>query len=247
MPELIIDHFRQIYSSRAADYHRMMLAEDVDGQVLAALRGVAPAAGKRVLDLGSGTGRLPLLLADEAASFVALDLHAAMLREQYTQQRAAGGHWGLVQGDMRQLPFTTSSADVVLAGWAIGHLRGWYADDWKAQIARVLSEMERACEPGGVLVILETLTTGSLTPAPPSPELAEYYAWLENQWGFQRQTIATDYVFESVEAAAAQTEFFFGADLARLIRQNAWARLPEWTGVWSKRVGAPVTASAAPG
>ena len=43
--------------------------------------------------------------------------------------------------------------------------------------------------------------------------------------------------------AAAQTEFFFGEDLASLIRQNGWARLPEWTGVWSKRVGA----SAAPG
>jgi ubiquinone/menaquinone biosynthesis C-methylase UbiE len=237
------DHFVEIYSGRAADYHRMMLAEDVDGQLLSALRVVAPAAGKRVLDLGSGTGRLPLLLADEAASFVALDLHAAMLREQQAQQQAAGGNWGLVQGDMRQLPFPAGSADIVLAGWAIGHLRGWYADDWETQIGRVLREMERVSPPDGALVIMETLTTGSLTPAPPTAGLAEYYAWLENEWGFKRQTIATDYVFESVEAAAAQTEFFFGADLARLIRQNGWARLPEWTGMWSKRV----TVNAAPG
>jgi ubiquinone/menaquinone biosynthesis C-methylase UbiE len=237
------DHFVEIYTSRAADYHRMMLAEDADGQLLAVLRDVAPAAGKRVLDLGSGTGRLPLMLAEEASTFVALDLHFAMLREQQVQQNAAGGEWGLIQGDMRQLPFGAGSADVVLAGWAIGHLRGWYADDWKLQIGRVLREMVRVSAPDGALVIMETLTTGSLTPAPPTAELAEYYTWLENQWGFQRRTIATDYVFESVEAAAAQTEFFFGADLARLIRQIGWARLPEWTGVWSKRVDA----SAAPG
>jgi ubiquinone/menaquinone biosynthesis C-methylase UbiE len=237
------DHFIDIYSGRAADYHRMMLAEDVDGQVLAALRAVAPTAGKRVLDLGSGTGRMPLLLAKEAASFAALDLHAAMLREQQAQQQAAAGNWGLVQGDMRQLPFPDGSADVVVAGWAIGHLRGWYADDWRIQIGRVLREMNRVCASVGALVILETLTTGSLTPAAPTAELAEYYAWLENEWGFQRQAISTDYVFESVEAAAAQTEFFFGPDLARLIRQNGWARLPEWTGVWSKRLGA----SEAPG
>ena len=186
------DHFKQIYSSRAADYHRMMLAEDADGRLLATLRAVAPMAGKRVLDLGSGTGRLPLLLADEAETFVALDLHAAMLREQQTQQRVAGGHWGLVQADMRQLPLPAGSADVVLAGWAIGHLRGWYAGDWQMQIGRVLHEMERVCASAGTLIIMETLTTGSLTPAPPTAELAEYYAWLENHWGFRQQTIATD-------------------------------------------------------
>jgi ubiquinone/menaquinone biosynthesis C-methylase UbiE len=188
-----------------------------------------------VLDLGSGTGRLPLLLADEAASFVALDLHAAMLREQMAQRQAVGGDWGLVQGDMRQLPFPAGWADVVLAGWAIGHLRGWYECDWEIQIGRVVAEMERVCVPGGALVILETLTTGSLTPAPPTAGLAEYYAWLENHWGFKPRTIQTDYVFESIEAAVVQTEFFFGPDLARLVRQNGWARLPEWTGVWNKR------------
>jgi ubiquinone/menaquinone biosynthesis C-methylase UbiE len=166
-----------------------------------------------------------------------------MLREHQSQQRHVHGDWALVQGDMRQLPFPAASADVVLAGWSIGHLRGWYEADWQLQIGRVLREMDRVCAPGGVLAIMETLTTGSLTPAPPTPGLAEYYAWLENEWGFQRQTIATDYVFESVEAAAAQTEFFFGPDLARLIRQNSWARLPEWTGVWSKRLAA----SAIPG
>ncbi len=32
------------------------------------------------------------------------------------------------------------------------------------------------------------------------------------------------------------TEFFFGAELAQMIRQNNWVRLPEWTGVWGKRV-----------
>jgi ubiquinone/menaquinone biosynthesis C-methylase UbiE len=230
----LTDHFVQIYTGRAADYHRMIAAEDVDRRLLAALREVAPAAGQQVLDLGSGTGRLPLLLAGEAARFVALDLHAAMLREQMAQRQAVGGNWGLVQGDMRQLPFPAGSADVVLAGWAIGHLRGWYEGDWQTQIGLVLAEMERVCVPGGALVIMETLTTGSLTPAPPTAGLAEYYAWLENDWGFQRQTIQTDYVFESVDAAAAQTEFFFGADLAGLVRQNGWARLPEWTGVWSK-------------
>jgi len=81
---------------------------------------------------------------------------------------------------------------------------------------------------------METLTTGGLRPAPPTEGLAEYYAWLENAWGFARQAIRTDYEFASVEEAVARTEFFFGAELTEQIRANGWARLPEWTGVWSK-------------
>ncbi|MBE7468831.1 MAG: class I SAM-dependent methyltransferase [Anaerolineae bacterium] len=231
-----MDHFRHIYSHRAADYHRMITPEDGEGHLLPALQRVAPLADKRILDLGTGSGRLPLLLGAKAAQVVGLDLHAAMLQEQQRQRERVAGRWGLVQGDMRALPFPGGWAEVVTAGWAIGHLRGWYPQDWQAQIGRVVQEMHRVVKPGGALIIIETLTTGSLTPAPPTPGLAEYYAWLENEWGFTRQTIRTDYQFASVEEAADQTEFFFGPELAATIRRNGWATLPEWTGVWGKPV-----------
>jgi len=137
---------------------------------------------------------------------------------------------------MRYLPFPSAWAQVVTAGWAIGHLRGWHADEWQTQIGRVLQEMRRVVAPGGVVIIMETLTTGALTPAPPTPGLAEYYAWLENEWGFVRETISTDYQFASVDEAAARSEFFFGPELAEKIRANGWARVPEWTGVWNKQL-----------
>jgi len=69
-------------------------------------------------------------------------------------------------------------------------------------------------------------------PAPPSQTLADYYAWLEHEWGFARTTLSTDYEFESVEQAIEYTEFFFGPQLSEKIRANGWARLPEWTGMW---------------
>lgn len=232
-----MDHFKAIYTTRAVEYQRMIAAEDVDGQLAAVLRRVAPWSGKRVLDLGTGTGRLPLLMAGEAARVLGVDLHADMLREHEAQRARAGGTWLLARADMRALPLPTGWAEVVTAGWAIGHLRGWYADDWQTQIGRVLREMERVAVPGGALVIVETLTTGSLTPAPPTTGLAEYYAWLESAWGFARHVIQTDYDFGSVETAVARTEFFFGAELAATIRARGWARLPEWTGVWVKRAG----------
>ncbi len=232
-----MDHFRHIYSYCAADYHRLITPEDHEGNLLPALQRVASLAGKRILDLGTGTGRLPLLLRDLAGQIVGLDLHAAMLHEHQQRRDQAEGQWDLVRGDMRGLPFPTGWAEVVTAGWAIGHLRGWFADEWQTQIGRVLREMHRLAAPDGALIIIETLTTGSLTPAPPTPGLAEYYAWLEGEWGFTRQTIRTDYQFASVEEAAGQTEFFFGPELAQAIRIHGWARLPEWTGIWSKDCG----------
>ena len=122
-------------------------------------------------------------------------------------------------------------------GWAIGDFVGWYRDDWPTQVGRVLTEMHRLARPDGALIIIETLTTGSLEPAPPNQGLAAYYAWLDKEWAFQRQQIRTDYQFESVDEAVAHTEFFFGPELAAAIRRNGWARLPEWTGIWGKRVG----------
>jgi ubiquinone/menaquinone biosynthesis C-methylase UbiE len=231
-----MDHFIQIYNSRADAYHRAIAAEDVDGNLLPALERIAPLRGARVLDLGTGTGRLPLLLNGLAAQIVGLDLHWNMLQEHRRQRELNTGEWSLVTGDMRVLPFSGASFDVVTAGWAIGHFTGWYPTDWQEQIGQVLNEMHRVVKPGGAIILLETLTTGSVTPAPPSPGLAAYYAWLENAWGFTRQEIQTDYQFASVEDAVAQTEFFFGPELSAAIRKNNWAHLPEWTGVWGKRV-----------
>jgi ubiquinone/menaquinone biosynthesis C-methylase UbiE len=212
----------------------MIAAEDVDGNLLPAIERIAALDGRRVLDLGTGTGRIPLLLHDRAAQLVGLDLHMSMLRENVEQRRRIRGSWGVVRGDMGALPFPEGWADVLIAGWAIGHLRSWFEKDWRARIGSVLDEMHRVVKPGGTLIILETLSTGSLVPAPPTEELAEYYAWLVDDWGFEQQEVQTDYRFSSVEAAVEQTEFFFGAVLARSIRENGWARLPEWTGVWGK-------------
>jgi hypothetical protein len=98
--------------------------------------------------------------------------------------------------------------------------------------------MHRVVTAKGALIIMETLTTGSLTPAPPSQGLADYYAWLENEWGFSRQEVSTDFQFAGIDEAVARTEFFFGPDLASKVRENGWTRIPEWTGVWGKQIRA---------
>jgi len=229
-----MDHFERIYAGRAAEYHEMIRAEDVDGNLPAALHRIVSFSGRRVVDLGSGTGRIPLLVGGDAAQIIGVDLNFPMLAEHRFVREKAGGSWPLVNADNRRLPFRDGAADIVTAGWAIGHLRGWYPNDWKAQIRRILDEMARIAAPGGTMIIMETMTTGGFAPAPPNAELAEYFRWLEDEWGCTRSVIQTDYQFESVEEAVARTTFFFGEEMAARIREQGWARLPEWTGIWHR-------------
>lgn len=230
------DHFIDIYHRRARAYERMIDAEDVDGNLWRTLQRLVDFTSKRVVDLGSGTGRLPQLLHRHVASGIALDLHWDMLLENRRQQRLQQFSWPLVQGDLHNLPLPDACAAVVTAGWAIGHFCGWYGERWPDHVQTALREMVRITQPGGDILILETLGTGVRRPAAPTPEHAAYYRLLETEWGFERIEVATDYQFRDVEEALEATTFFFGEALAREIRRHNWSRVPEWTGVWRRQM-----------
>lgn len=239
------DHFIRIYKTRDAAYHALIAAEDANRNLLPALQSITPLAGKRILDLGSGTGRIPILLRGLDCGILALDLHRAMLLQQASlQMQSRRPDLGreevndlqatLVQADLRAAPVRSASFDVTIAGWAIGHFTGW-VEDWKTEAKRAVDEMQRATKPGGTLILLETMGTGVLKPKPPNAALAAYYQWLEAELGFQRDVISTDYDFGSVERAAELCGAFFGAEMAAKVRANNWDGVPEFTGIWHKQ------------
>jgi len=87
------------------------------------------------------------------------------------------------------------------------------------------------------MIILETLGTGSETPAPPTPGLAAYYNWLEETRNFALKWIRTDYQFASVGEGEQLTRFFFGDAMADRIAKEGLLTLPECTGIWWKKKG----------
>ena len=225
------NHYIQIYRNQSRSYHDMIRFEDTDQNLRPALESITRFDRQPVLDLGTGTGRLPLLFPE--ISFIGLDLHIHMLKEQQTHFPEG---ISLVQADMRGLPFPAQQFKIITAGWAIGHFISWFPNNWKVQVGQVLRNAFRCLKPAGWLIIIETMTTGSHTPAPPTPGLAAYYDWLETEWGFSSEVIQTDFQFETLEQAVAYAHFFFGENLRDLVRKNNWVRLPEWTGVWSKQL-----------
>lgn len=231
-----LDRCRQVYRGEAEAYDALISAEDCEGRLLPALEAIAPLEGRTVLDVGAGTGRLARLVAPFCARVVAAEREPHMLSVAKRHLESMGAtHATCVAADARALPLPGGAFDVVTAGWVFGHFTFWTHAEWRENAGAAIAEMRRVARPGGTLVIFETMGTAVTEPAPPAAGLAAYYAWLESDMGFAHRVIATDFRFESVEAAADACGFFFGEPYAKRVRESDWARVPEWTGMWWRR------------
>jgi ubiquinone/menaquinone biosynthesis C-methylase UbiE len=222
--------FETIYQTEAERYDLLVSREDYQGNILRALAAIRPLANLEVIELGAGTGRLSRLLAPPAARIFLTDISTHMLEK--ARERMVDGRYYLAAAENGRLPAADNSTDLAIAGWSIGHQTGWYPDSWPERVDRVVAEMRRVVRPNGTLIILETLGTGREDPQPPMESLAEYYKRLEEQHGFKRQWIRTDYQFHSVAEAERLTRFFFGNELADWIVNDKITLLPECTGIW---------------
>jgi ubiquinone/menaquinone biosynthesis C-methylase UbiE len=230
------DHFQNIYDNHADLYDALVTREDYQGNILPALNKIRPLAGTDVVEFGAGTGRLTRLLAPVVKSIRAFDASQHMLDVAATTLQATGAtNWTLNIGDNRHLPAADHSADVTIEGWSFGHLRGWYPDTWRDEVNAALAEMQRILRPGGVAILIETMTTGSQTPRPPTEGLAELYQFWETEHGFSATPIRTDYQFVSLTEAEQLTRFFFGDELADRVVREKWVILPECTGIWWRK------------
>ncbi len=224
--------YQAIYQNQAAQYELMVSREDYQGKLLPALNAIRSLNGLDVIELGAGTGRLTRQIAPLVRSLVALDVSESMLdvlREKLPQVR-------VMAADNRGLPLKRGIADVVIAGWSIAHSVGWYPETWREETGKALAEMFRLLRHGGTAILLETLGTGNETPAPPNKGLAQFYNMLEDEYGFERTALRTDYQFASPAEGQALLRFFFGDELADRIVAEQLTILPECTGIWSQTV-----------
>jgi len=97
--------------------------------------------GKRVLDLGCGTGALTLRLAKSGYEVTGVDISTEMLAE--LGRRAKKLNVGLVEADLFSLPFSEASFDAAVSRWVLPHF-----SDWNVAVQQV----SRILRPGGVFV-----------------------------------------------------------------------------------------------
>lgn len=98
--------------------------------------------GKRVLDIGSGSGRLTLAAAEQADEVYAVEPVETLrhfLREKCKAENICNVR--VTDGFVEDLPYPDSIFDIVMSGHVVG-------DDYDREIA----EMERVCKPGGLIL-----------------------------------------------------------------------------------------------
>ena len=144
-------HAQDWFARHAAEWDQLRSLHIADGPVETALADLLGTAGKgdlgRLLDVGTGTGRMAELFAPAASRITALDRSPDMLRLARTRlQHLPAGKVELVQGDFAQLPFASASFDTVLF-----HQVLHYAQAPEA----VLAEAARVTAPGGRIAIVD--------------------------------------------------------------------------------------------
>ena len=95
-------------------------------------------AGKKILDVGAGTGRLSLPLANRGAHVTALDVSPKMLAIIKNTSITA------VVGDAESLPFKNETFNIVTAAFLIVHLK---------DPTRFFDEAYRVLKDGGILAV----------------------------------------------------------------------------------------------
>jgi ArsR family transcriptional regulator len=136
------------FRSQGADWDEMRALDLPAQAVEAAILGLVPEqdAG-RLLDIGTGTGRVLELLAPRVSQGVGVDASKAMLALARSRLARPGlTHCSVRLADMYRLPLTESSFDIAVMQMVLH-----YAEDPPG----VLAEVARVLRPGGRLIIID--------------------------------------------------------------------------------------------
>ena len=136
------------FASHAADWDELRTLHIAESEVEAAIaRALCDRPVGRLIDIGTGTGRMLELFGPDAQSAVGVDRSPEMLRLARVKLAEAGlAGAELRQGDMYALPLASGSADTIII-----HQVLHYAQHPAAAVA----EAARLLAPGGRLLIVD--------------------------------------------------------------------------------------------
>ncbi|MBO0711676.1 MAG: metalloregulator ArsR/SmtB family transcription factor [Acetobacteraceae bacterium] len=136
------------FRRQGADWDEMRALDLPAAAVEQALLSLLPAGPiGRLIDIGTGTGRLLELLGPRVAEGIGIDASRAMLALARTRLSRAGlAHCTVRLGDMYRLPLADSGFDLALLQMVLHH-----AED----PAGTLAEAARVLRPGGLLLVVE--------------------------------------------------------------------------------------------
>lgn len=223
---------REIYRRHRAEYDRLVAAEDHRRNLPALLHRIADWRGRRVVEAGTGTGRVTELYAEAASHIVCFEREAHMLDAARVKLSAHSHKIEYRLGDNLDLPALPEQADLFIEGWSWGHSIVDGSGSVEAIARRLFANARRNLVGGGTAILIETLGTNQDAPGAPHPRLEEFYDLLQATHRLRQEIVRTDYLFPSAQDAAETLGFFFGEPMRQAVLERGAPAIPEWTGVW---------------
>lgn len=126
---------------------------------------IADLQGKRVLDMGCGTGDASRYMAEKGLNVVGIDLSEEML--SIARKQPASIEW--VKGDICACPFGDAEFDGIILSYTLNHLN-------ERMFHKVMAEVERLLKPRGKILLVYHVGVGEIVmPEPLDSDLSIYY------------------------------------------------------------------------
>ncbi len=177
---------------RAAGYYDQTrsIPEPVVRQGVEAILGLAGPEG-RILDVGTGTGRISIPLLEAGADLVGCDLSLPMLKRLQEKLPRAR----ILQTDATRLPFPTAHFNAVMTVHVLHLIAGWQD---------ALRDFRRVLQPGGAYLNVQTYAHAGFSAR---EEMRKFWrGWVEAQGVPRRQPGMRDHqrILEELKAQGAE-------------------------------------------
>ncbi len=184
---------------------------------------VGQVEGKRVLDLGCGTGRYCALLANLGATVIGIDPSSEML-EQAKRQITPLCHFELRHGMIDKIRFPDEHFDLVLSALTFSHL---------PELEPILAECARVLKRDGIMIISDIHPywpvsghgyteffdeTGQEYRIPEYPHLVEEYWTLFRKLGLRLEDIREPVIDERLVECFPSLDEYRGIPLAIILK-----------------------------
>lgn len=208
-----------------------LIAETQEQQIAAFL---APLEGRRILDVGTGTGRAAIALAKRGALVTGVDASAEMLEVAARRAEEAKASVTFARGDAHRLDFPDRAFDAVVCLRVLMHTPDWRAS--LRELCRVASERVVFDYPslysGAALQALVRQLTHTMNPA------------VEAYRVFSPGAVSRALGDAGFRVTAQHRQFVLPIALHKRVNSEAWTRRVEGAMERSglmRRFGSPVT------